>query len=76
MLVVWTSCLVLPFLLGWAMCVLNQCALVCCRCSGVVSVLPLLSVLWGWSGVCAEVVGGVAVLWGLLLYLEEILRYM
>ena len=49
-------------------------------CSGVlsllrvVSVLPLLSVLWGWSGVCAEVVGGVAVLWGLLLYLEEILH--
>ena len=27
-----TSCLVLPFLLGWAMWVLNQCALVCCRC--------------------------------------------
>ena len=47
-------------------------------CSGVlsllrvVSVLPLLSVLWGWSGVCAEVVGGAAVLWGLPLHLEEV----
>ena len=49
-------------------------------CSGVlsllrvVSVLPLLSVLCGWSGVCAEVVGGAAVLWGLPLHLEEILQ--
>ena len=49
-------------------------------CSGVLSVfrvvsgLPLLSALWGWSGVCAEVVGGAVVLWGLPLQLEEVLQ--
>ena len=49
-------------------------------CSGVLSVfrvvsgLPLLSALWGWSGVCAEVVGGAVVLRGLPLQLEEVLQ--
>ena len=42
--------------------------------SGVVSGLPLLSVLWGWSGVCAKVVGGAVVLWRLPLQLEEVLQ--
>ena len=42
--------------------------------SGVVSVLPLLSALWGWAGVRAEVIGGTVVLWGLPLQLEEVLK--
>ena len=42
--------------------------------SGVVSVLPLLSALWGWAGVRAEVIGGTVVLRGLPLQLEEVLK--
>ena len=38
-------------------------------CSGV-----LLSALWGWAGVRAEVIGGTVVLWGLPLQLEEVLK--
>ena len=42
--------------------------------SGVVSGPPLLSVLWGWPGVCAKVVGGAVVLWGFSLQFEEVLQ--
>ena len=42
--------------------------------SGVVSGLPLFSVLWGWPGICAKMVGGAVVLWGFPLQLEEVLQ--
>ena len=41
---------------------------------GVVSVLPLLSAMWGWAGVRTEVIEGAVILWGLPLQLEEVLK--